>query len=75
MAAPNLFAAMNATLLDSTPPSPYPGNYPGAGNGAQIYSYGDGGEFRVVGNSGLDSVVNWGAYAATTSGNISSAVR
>jgi hypothetical protein len=35
------------------------------------YSSGNGGEFRAVGNSDLDSAVNWGAYSAATAGSIS----
>jgi len=48
------FAAMSVTLLDNT---------------AQ-YSFGVGGEFRAVGNAGLNSAVNWSAYSAQTSGTI-----
>ena len=52
MATLNLFASMSVTL------------YQDGGN----YSYGNGGEFRAVGDAGLDGVVNWGAYSAATSG-------
>lgn len=70
MAAPNLFAAMQITLMDngSTSGQVY--------NLSTEYSYGNGGEFRAVGNSGsgsLDSIVNWSAYAATTQGTVGSA--
>jgi hypothetical protein len=47
MAAPNLFASMSVTL------------YQGTGN----YSFGNGGEFRAVGDAGLNAVVNWSAYS------------
>ncbi len=50
MAAPNLFASMSVTLNQDT------GNY----------SYGNGGEFQAVGDAGLNSVVNWSAYASST---------
>jgi hypothetical protein len=30
------------------------------------YSYGNGGEFQAVGDAGLNSVVNWSAYASST---------
>jgi hypothetical protein len=50
MAAPNLFASMSVTLYQDT------GNY----------SAGVGGEFRAVGDVGLNSVVNWSAYASST---------
>jgi hypothetical protein len=46
MAAPNLFAAMQVTLYDDT----------------SSYADGQGGEFRAVGNSYLNNVVNWSAY-------------
>jgi hypothetical protein len=58
MAVPNLFASLSVTLYQDT------GNY----------SYGNGGEFRAVGNSGpssLDSIVNWSAYSTTTMGTTS----
>ena len=51
MAAPDLFASMSVTLIDDT----------------SQYSYANGGEFRAVGDSGLDSIVNWGAYSSSTS--------
>jgi len=57
MAVPNLFASLSVTLYQDT--SNFSDN-----------NYG-GGEFRAVGNSGLDSVVNWGAYTAATSGTTS----
>ena len=60
MAAPKLFAAMSVTLMDDTPGM----------NSTYSYSQGDGGEFRAVGNSGLDSVVNWGAYSSATKGTV-----
>ena len=56
MAAPKLFAAMSVTLMDDTPGM----------NSSYSYSQGNGGEFRAVGDSGLDSVVNWGAYSSAT---------
>jgi hypothetical protein len=65
VAAPNLFAGMSVTLLDNG----YLNNNP-----ANAYSQGNGGEFRAVGDAGLDSIVNWNAYATTTSGKISSTV-
>jgi hypothetical protein len=49
---PNLFASMNVTLWQDT----------------ANYSAGNGGEFRAVGDAGLDSAVDWGAYSANTSG-------
>jgi len=57
MAVPNLFASMRVILIDDT----------------SQYSYANGGEFRAVGNSGLDSIVNWNAYSTTTKGAISAA--
>ena len=63
MAAPNLFAAMSVTLMDDTPGM----------NSTYSYSQGDGGEFRAVGNSGLDGVVNWGAYSSATKGTVTAA--
>ena len=57
MAAPNLFASMSVTLLDNT----------------SSYSYGDGGEFRAVGNAGLDGIINWNAYSTSTKGTIGAA--
>jgi hypothetical protein len=54
MVAPALLASMSVTLIDNT---------------AQ-YSYGNGGEFRAVGNADLDAVVNWGAYSALTKGTV-----
>jgi hypothetical protein len=57
MAAPNLFASMSVTLLDNT----------------SSYSQGDGGEFRAVGNTGLDSIINWNAYSTSTKGTIGAA--
>lgn len=63
MAAPKLFAAMSVTLMDDTPGM----------NSSYSYSQGDGGEFRAVGNSGLDSVVNWGAYSSATKGTVTAA--
>jgi len=63
MAARNLFAAMSVTLMDDTPGM----------NSSYSYSQGDGGEFRAVGNSGLDSVVNWGAYSSATKGTVTAA--
>jgi hypothetical protein len=46
MAASNLFAAMQVKLYNDT----------------SSYSDGQGGEFQAVGNSDLNSVVNWSAY-------------
>jgi hypothetical protein len=57
MAAPSLFASMSVTLLDNT----------------SKYSYGNGGEFRAVGDAGLNNVVNWNAYSASTKGTIGAA--
>jgi hypothetical protein len=57
MVAPNLFASMSVTLLDNT----------------SSYSHGNGGEFRAVGNPGLDSIINWGAYSSLTKGTIGAA--
>jgi hypothetical protein len=62
-AAPNLFGAMSVTLMDDTP----------AMNSAYNYSQGSGGEFRAVGDSGLNSVVNWSAYSAATKGTVTAA--
>jgi hypothetical protein len=63
VATPSLFAAMSVTLVDSA------GNTTG-----NTYSYGNGGEFRAVGDAGLNAVVNWNAYSTTTSGTTSDAV-
>jgi hypothetical protein len=63
MAAPSLFASMSVTLVDSS--------YMTSGN---TYSYGNGGEFRAVGDADLDSVVNWNAYSDSTKGTTSDAV-
>ena len=57
MAASNLFASMSVTLVDDT----------------SQYSYANGGEFRAVGDSGLDAAVNWSAYSTSTKGAISAA--
>ena len=46
---------MSVTLLDNT----------------STYSDNSGGEFRAVGNSSLDAVVDWAAYSSQTSGTIS----
>jgi hypothetical protein len=54
LCTPALQASMNITLLDDT----------------SQYSYGVGGEFRAVGDSGLNSAVNWAAYSAQTQGTI-----
>ena len=50
MAAPNMFASMNVTLYQDT------GNY----------SFGNGGEFRAVGDAGLNGAVDWSAYSPNT---------
>jgi hypothetical protein len=63
VATPSLFAAMSVTLVDSS------GNTHGL-----TYSYGNGGEFRAVGNAGLNAAVNWSAYSTTTSGTTSDAI-
>jgi len=63
VASVSAFGAMQVTLVDSS----------GITSG-QTYSYGNGGEFRAVGNSSLDSIVNWGAYSAGSSGTTSDAV-
>ena len=63
MAAPNLFAAMSVTLMDDTPGM----------NSTYSYSQGDGGEFRAVGNTALNSIVNWGAYSSATKGTVTAA--
>ena len=54
MATPGLFGAYigSVVLIDNT----------------SQYSYGVGGEFRAVGDSGLDSVVDWNAYSTMTKG-------
>jgi hypothetical protein len=57
MAVPNLFASMSVTLIDDT----------------SQYSYANGGEFRAVGNPGLDSVINWSAYSTSTKGTVTAA--
>jgi len=57
MVAPAVFASMSVTLIDDT----------------SKYSYGSGGEFRAVGNAGLDAIVDWAAYSTATKGTISSA--
>jgi hypothetical protein len=38
------------------------------------YSYGNGGEFRAVGDAGLNAAVNWSAYSSATKGTTSDAV-
>jgi hypothetical protein len=57
MAVPNLFASMSVTLMDDS----------------SKYSYGNGGEFRAVGNPGLDAIVNWNAYSTSTKGTVTAA--
>ena len=57
MTATSVFASMSVILLDNT----------------SQYSFGSGGEFRAVGNAGLDAVVNWAAYSSATKGTVSSA--
>jgi hypothetical protein len=55
--APAVNASMNITLIDDT----------------SHYSFGDGGEFRAVGDSGLNSAINWNAYSTVTTGTITGA--
>ncbi|MBI1176254.1 hypothetical protein GC207_02315 [bacterium] len=55
---PGAVASMNVVLLDNT----------------SQYSHNNGGEFRAVADDGLSSIVNWGAYAPSTSGTISSGI-
>jgi len=55
LAAPNLFATMQVTLMDNT----------------SQYSHDQGGEFRAVVNAELSSAVNWSAYSASTKGTVS----
>jgi hypothetical protein len=50
MVTRSLFASMEVTLYQDT----------------GSYSYGNGGEFRAVGNADLNNVVNWAAYRAST---------
>jgi hypothetical protein len=50
MTATTLFAGMSVTLYQDT----------------ANYSYGNGGEFRAVGNADLNNAVNWAAYSANT---------
>ena len=58
MAAQNLFASIGSVILvDDT----------------SQYSYANGGEFRAVGDVGLDAAVNWSAYSSSTKGTISAA--
>jgi len=57
LTAPSMFASMNVILVDDQ----------------SQYSYGNGGEFRAVGDAGLDSIVTWSAYAPVTQGTVSSA--
>jgi hypothetical protein len=69
-ATPNLFAAMDITLMDNgvNTPGPYSPS-------SDLYSFSNGGEFRGVGNSDLDSIIDWGAYSATegTKGTVTTA--
>jgi hypothetical protein len=39
-----------------------------------LYSYGNGGEFRAVGDAGLNNIVNWNAYSTATKGTTSDAI-
>jgi hypothetical protein len=55
MVAPRLFGSMSVTLYQNT----------------SQYSYGNGGEFRAVGNGDVNAIVNWSAYASSTSGSAS----
>ena len=57
IATPSLFASMSVTMMDNT----------------SSYSYGNGGEFRAVGDAGLDSIITWSAYSALTSGTVTHA--
>jgi hypothetical protein len=68
MAAPNLFAAMQITLMDNGQGTPGPYN-----PSSDLYSYSDGGEFRGVGNSALDSTIDWNAYSTSTKGTVTTA--
>jgi hypothetical protein len=54
MVAANLFASMSVTLMNNT----------------SQYSYSTSGEFRAVGNSDLDAVINWSAYSSLTKGTV-----
>ncbi len=53
MVAPQVFGSMSVTLYQDT----------------SNYSYGNGGEFRAVGNAGLNAVVDWAAYNSSTANN------
>jgi hypothetical protein len=57
MTALNLFASMQVTLIQNT----------------SQFSYGNGGEFRAVGNSDLNSIVNWNAYNTGSTHNTADA--
>jgi hypothetical protein len=56
LAVPSLFASMDVTLYQDT----------------AKYSYGNGGEFRAVGDAGLNAVVSFGSYSTATSGTLAS---
>jgi hypothetical protein len=67
LTAPNLFAAWSYQAL---------GSYVDNGNitlvdNTGLYSYGNGGEFRAVGDSALQSAVDWSAYSSATKGTMS----
>jgi hypothetical protein len=64
MVAPNLFAAMSVILMYNT------GSYSSSFMDGVV-----GGEFRGVegGTPGLDSIINWSAYASSTKGTVGSA--
>ena len=70
MAVSNLFADMQITLMDNGDNTPGPHS-----DSSDLYSYSNGGEFRGVGNSGLDSIIDWGAYSTTagTKGTVTTA--
>jgi len=71
MAASRSFATMTVTLLDNTSSATgYSKHFTGGVYGSSGVI---GGEFRAVGNSALDKIINWNAYSTQTKGTISSA--
>ncbi len=63
LSGPAVQASMQITLVDSS----------GITSGL-TYSYGNGGEFRGVGNADLNNAINWAAYAPSTQGVTQNAI-
>jgi hypothetical protein len=68
LASPSVFAALQITLMDNGQNTPGPSN-----PSADLYSFSNGGEFRGVGNSDLDNIIDWNAYASSTKGTVTTA--